>query len=82
MAYVFLPVDVVLSDDTNVEPDIVVIRLEQAHIIQRARIYGPPDIVVEALSSNRNRDLVDKRRLYTKPPPFPNSGCWTATRIP
>jgi len=64
LAYVFLPVDVVLSGDTNVEPDIVVIRSERAHIIHRARIHGPPDIVVEALSSNRNRDLVAKRRLY------------------
>ena len=64
LAYVFLPVDVVLSDDTNVEPDIVVVRLERAHIIHRARIYGSPDIVVEALSSNRNRDLIEKRRLY------------------
>ena len=64
LAFVFLPVDVVLSEDTNVEPDIVVIRRERADIIHRARIHGPPDIVLEALSSNRNRDLVEKRRLY------------------
>ena len=66
LAYVFLPVDVVLSDDTNVEPDIVVVRFERAHVVHRARIHGPPDIVVEALSSNRNRDLVEKRRLYER----------------
>ena len=64
LAFVFLPVDVVLSDETNVEPDIVVVCKERSDIIQRARIAGAPDIVIEALSSDRNRDLVEKRRLY------------------
>lgn len=63
-AYVFLPVDVVLSDDISVAPDIIVVRMERADIIHRARLYGPPDIVVEVLSSNRNADLVRKREFY------------------
>ena len=58
------PVDVVLSDDTTVAPDIVVIRTERAGIMHPLRIYGAPDIVVEVLSTDRDRDLVDKRQLY------------------
>ena len=62
--YVLPPVDVVLSDDTTVAPDIVVIRTERAGIMHPLRIYGAPDIVVEVLSTDRDRDLVDKRQLY------------------
>ena len=62
--YVFPPVDVVLSDNTTVAPDIVVVRAEKAGILHRLRIYGVPDIVVEALSTNRGDDLVRKRQLY------------------
>ena len=63
-AYVFLPVDVVLSDGISVAPDIIVVRAERADIIHRARLYGPPDIVVEVLSSSRSVDLVRKREWY------------------
>ena len=62
--YVFPPVDVILSDNTTVAPDIVVVRAEKAGILHRLRIYGVPDIVVEALSTNRGDDLVRKRQLY------------------
>ncbi len=62
--YVFPPVDVVLSDNTTVAPDIVVVRAEKAGILHPLRIYGVPDIVVEALSTNRGDDLVRKRQLY------------------
>jgi len=62
--YVFPPVDVVLSDNTTVAPDIVVVRAEKAGILHPLRIYGAPDIVVEALSTNREDDLVRKRDLY------------------
>ena len=62
--YVFPPVDVVLSDNTTVAPDIVVVRAEKAGILHPLRIYGAPDIVVEALSTNRGDDLVRKRQLY------------------
>ena len=76
-AYVFLPVDVVLSDDISVAPDIVVVRAERADIIHRARLYGPPDIVVEVLSSNRRADLVRKRGWYAAAgvPGILDSGC-------
>ncbi len=62
--YVFPPVDVVLSNATVVAPDIVIVHAERTDIVHPARIYGAPDIVVEILSSRRNRDLVNKRRLY------------------
>lgn len=62
--YVFLPIDVVLSDDVAVAPDITVVRSERTEIIGQARLNGTPDIVVEVLSSDRNRDVVQKRILY------------------
>ena len=64
--YVLPPVDVVLSDDTTVAPDIVVIRTERAGIMHPLRIYGAPDIVVEVLSTNRRDDLERKRELYAQ----------------
>ena len=58
------PTGVVVAADSVVGPDIIVIRAERAHIIGATVINGAPDIVVEVLSSHRNRDLVEKRRLY------------------
>ena len=55
---------VVVSANSALGPDIIVIRAERNGIIGPTVLTGAPDIVVEALSSDRNRDLVDKRRLY------------------
>ncbi len=55
---------VVVSPNSALGPDIIVIRAENRGIIGPTVINGAPDIVVEILSSDRNRDLVDKRRLY------------------
>ena len=56
---------VVVSPTSALGPDIMVIRAERADIIGRTVIDGgPPDIVVEVLSSNRHADLVRKRELY------------------
>ena len=55
---------VVLSSNTAVAPDITVIRSDRTGIIGRTVIDGAPDIVAEVLSSNRNHDLVTKRRHY------------------
>ncbi len=55
---------VVLSSNTAVGPDITVIRSDRIDIIGPTVIDGAPDIVVEVLSSNRNYDLVTKRRHY------------------
>ncbi len=48
------------------EPDIVIILRERRHIVGRSRVEGVPDIVVEILSADRNRDLVRKRQLYAE----------------
>ena len=55
---------VVVSDSSALGPDIIVVRSERNGVIGPTVLTGAPDIVVEALSSDRNRDLVDKRRLY------------------
>lgn len=57
------PLDVVLSDLTVVQPDLVV--LCDATKVKSGRVYGAPDLVVEALSpSSAARDRKHKRRLY------------------
>ncbi len=48
------------------EPDIVIILNERRDIVGRARVEAPPDIVVEILSTDRNRDLVRKRQIYAE----------------
>ena len=56
---------VVVSSTSALGPDITVVRADRAGIIGPTVIDGgPPDIVVEALSSDRNRDLVEKRLIY------------------
>ena len=64
LAYAYVPVNLALSATVCVAPDIIVVRAGREGIIHRVRVYGAPDIVVEVLSSDRNRDLVDKRRWY------------------
>ncbi len=48
------------------EPDIVIVLNERLNIVSRARVEGAPDIVVEILSTDRNRDLVRKRQIYAE----------------
>ena len=45
-------------------PDLSIVLRGGEHIIGDRMIEGAPDIVVEILSSDRNRDLVRKRQLY------------------
>lgn len=60
------PMDVILSDETVVQPDVLVILNDNRHIIHE-RIEGPPDLVVEVLSqATKQRDLTVKRRLYAR----------------
>lgn len=61
------PVGVRLSEDTVVEPDLVVVLQQHAGRIQERYIAGPPDIVIEILSpGNARRDLHLKRALYQR----------------
>ena len=47
-------------------PDLSVILRGNDAVVSERMIEGAPDIVVEILSSDRNRDLVRKRRVYAE----------------
>ena len=64
MAHAYGPVNLVLSEDAYLSPDIIVVDSSRTGILGQVWVDGAPDIVVEILSSDRNRDLVDKRQLY------------------
>ena len=49
-----------------VEPDLVVILAGRNDIGGTRYVEGTPDIVIEILSTDRNRDLVGKRQLYAE----------------
>lgn len=58
------PLDVILSDETVVQPDLLVV-LNRNSAILREKVFGAPDLVIEILSpSTADRDLSLKRRLY------------------
>ena len=48
------------------KPDIVIILNKNRGIVGRKWVEGIPDIVVEFLSTDRNRDLVGKRQIYAE----------------
>ncbi len=61
----FAPVDVVLSDTTVAQPDILLVRKEREHIIKRNFIEGPPDLIIEILSPGGERlDRQTKMKSY------------------
>ncbi|MCY3021202.1 MAG: Uma2 family endonuclease [Planctomycetota bacterium] len=61
------PLDVILSEDNIVQPDIVYISSKRRGIVFREGIRGAPDLCVEILSpSNRDLDLNAKRLLYAR----------------
>ena len=63
----FAPMDVVLSPENVVQPDILFISNERRGIITEANISGAPDLVVEVLSpSTADRDRQLKLRLYSR----------------
>lgn len=57
-------VGVVLSESTLLIPDLVFLSAGRESLLRRNYIYGGPDLVVEALSSDRLRDLTFKREWY------------------
>ncbi|MEM9353272.1 MAG: Uma2 family endonuclease [Planctomycetota bacterium] len=60
------PTDVVLSDHTILQPDILYISKQRRGIVHQ-HVEGPPDIVVEIASpSTSRRDRLDKRVLYAE----------------
>lgn len=60
------PVDVVLSDDTILQPDLIFIAKGRRSIVGD-RVNGPPDLVIEVLSEGaERRDRVAKLDLYAR----------------
>jgi Uma2 family endonuclease len=63
----FAPTDLILSDGTTVQPDMLFVSEDRRGIITLRGCEGPPDLVVEILSpSNRAHDLEQKRELYAR----------------
>jgi Uma2 family endonuclease len=61
------PLDVILSDATIVQPDLVYLAPDRIARISRRGIEGPPTLAVEILSpSTRTIDRVTKRQLYAR----------------
>ena len=59
------PMDVILSDSTILQPDVLYIAKERRGIVQK-RVEGPPDLVVEIISGTARRDRVEKLDLYAR----------------
>ncbi|MCX8164763.1 MAG: Uma2 family endonuclease, partial [Aquificaceae bacterium] len=56
------PIDIVLSEDTVLQPDIVYVS-DTSKV--KDKVYCIPDLVVEVVSpSTLKRDLVDKMKIY------------------
>lgn len=61
------PTDVVLAEDTVVQPDLFFVRRERLAILTDAALQGAPDLLIEVLSpATRERDLGAKRQLYAR----------------
>ena len=59
------PIDVVLSPETVLQPDVAVFFGDPSAIVEWKHAAVPPDIAVEVLSEGSHRhDMVTKRRLY------------------
>ncbi|NBB75650.1 MAG: Uma2 family endonuclease [Bacteroidetes bacterium] len=59
------PMDVRLSEEDTVQPDLLFIATERRALIGEKAIEGAPDLIVEILSpSTAYRDLTTKKRLY------------------
>jgi Uma2 family endonuclease len=59
------PMDVTLSDDTILQPDLLYISKERRSIIKQ-RVEGPPDLVIEIISGTARRDRIEKLDLYAQ----------------
>jgi Uma2 family endonuclease len=63
----FAPLDIVLNEDTALQPDLIFISNARAGIIQKNWIAGAPDLVVEVLSaSTAAYDRATKLPIYAE----------------
>jgi Uma2 family endonuclease len=59
------PIDVVLNNETVVQPDIIFISNQNKEIIKEKGIFGSPDLTIEIISpSSKYRDSYEKKDLY------------------
>ncbi len=59
------PFEVEFSDDTAVQPDVLVILNDRAEQLTHKRLMGPPSLAVEVISySSKRTDRLQKRALY------------------
>ena len=63
----YAPIDVILSNENIVQPDILFISKERLSIIGQKNIQGAPDLVIEILSpGTAEKDKILKRKLYAR----------------
>lgn len=63
----FAPFDILLNDETIVEPDIFVLTKANLPNLQSGRYHGAPDLTIEVVSpSNRDYDTVTKMFRYAQ----------------
>lgn len=61
------PLSVYLDENTVVEPDLIFIKTEHLSFVQKGKIRGVPDLLIEFLSpTNRKQDLEVKFELYQR----------------
>ncbi len=62
-----LPMDVFLSEENVVQPDLLFVRNERADRLQPDGVHGPPDMVIEILSPYTGYyDMKKKFQVYEK----------------
>lgn len=72
----FAPTDLILSDLTVIQPDLLVVLNDRRHLITERGIEGPPNLVVEVLSpATASRDRGIKMQLYAR---YGVPHCWLA----
>ncbi|PIU56360.1 MAG: restriction endonuclease [Chloroflexi bacterium CG07_land_8_20_14_0_80_45_17] len=63
----YAPLDVILSEENVLQPDILFISKERFNIITNKNIQGAPDLIIEILSSaTAGKDRGLKQKLYAK----------------
>ncbi len=59
------PLDVYLSDEDVYQPDLIFIRADRAHNLQKDKLHIIPDLVIEVLSSSTAYyDFTRKKEMY------------------
>ena len=62
---VIAPFEVELTEDSAVQPDVLVILADRARLLTPKRLMGAPSLAVEVISyTSKRTDRLQKRRLY------------------